>query len=425
MPQASSDTSFPVPHRNSRTPESGDRTQRLKGRSFAETRSAVLDLIRVEGQITRADIARRSALTEKTISVIAQSLIEAGLVVEAGLAESSGGKRPILLRLNHEGLYAVGISVHVARCLIVICALDGTEVARSEIRGMGTEHPPAVVKRIAAALHRLLKRRAVDPESIIGVGVARGGREGAPTERDNDDAYIKAWEDYPTEAELSRLTGIAATRENDANCAALGEYWTSGSSVRDFATIYLAYRVSCGIVIDGSLYRGYSGNAGSVGHTIVDPAGAVCWCGRRGCLETVGSPHAITERVRNDAELRVACGVTPDMEFGEIYDRFAQAVRGGVAEAVELFERVAELLATAIINLVNALDLDLITLTGPGFTQLGEQFRAAIDEKVNAVGFLRDVHTTTIRLGAGGADAGALGAASLVLHRELTPHQGA
>src|SRR3954466_7873346 len=98
-------------------------SQRLKGRSYAETRSAVLDLIRSEGELSRSEIARRSALTEKTISGIVKSLIESGAVVESGFAKSTGGKRPVLLRLNDKDLYSVGVAFDVARCLVVLCAI--------------------------------------------------------------------------------------------------------------------------------------------------------------------------------------------------------------------------------------------------------------------------------------------------------------
>jgi DNA-binding MarR family transcriptional regulator len=145
------------------------RSPRLKGRSFAETRSAVLDLIRSEGEISRTDLARRSALTEKTISVVVKSLMESGVVIESGFAQSTGGKRPILLRLNDQQLYAVGISIHPARCVLVVCGLDGAELARGEIRGGGTDEPVAVLKRISAALNRLLKRLGIAKDSVIGV----------------------------------------------------------------------------------------------------------------------------------------------------------------------------------------------------------------------------------------------------------------
>ena len=94
-----------------------------------------------------------------------------------------------------------------------------------------------------------------------------------------------------------RLTGLAVMRENDANCAALGEYWTTGSASQDFVTFYMAHGIGCGIVMSGSIYRGASGNAGEIGHMLADPNGRPCWCGRRGCLETVASPRAIIDQI--------------------------------------------------------------------------------------------------------------------------------
>jgi predicted NBD/HSP70 family sugar kinase len=278
-------------------PDTNGESQRLKGRTYAETRSAVLDLIRSEGEISRSQIARRSALIEKTISGIVKSLIDCGVIVEAGYAKSTGGKRPVLLRLNDKDMYAVGVTFDVARCLVVLCAINGTEIGRSELRGTGTEQPAAVLKRIAAALQRLLQRRDIDKTSIVGICVAMGGRRGTPEGWHVNAPWVDLWEPFPTEDELARLTGISVSRENDANCAALGEYWTTGKSSRDFVTFYQAYGIGCGIVVGGSIYRGSSGNADEIGHTLADPAGQDCWCGRRGCLHTVASPRAVTDLI--------------------------------------------------------------------------------------------------------------------------------
>ena len=404
-------------------PAKSPTSPRLKGRSSAETRGAVLDLIRSEGEISRTDLARRSALTEKTISVIVKSLLDAGVVVESGFAKSTGGKRPVLLRLNDKELYAIGITLDISRCVIVLCALDGAELARSEVRGIGLDRPASVLKRIAGAVQRLLARRHVGTDAIVGIGVASGGRRGSPLGWQVDAAFADCWEPYPTEQELERLTGLTVLRENDANCAALGEYWTTESSpARAFATIYMAHGIGCGIVVAGSIYRGSSGNAGEIGHTLADPAGAICWCGRRGCLDTVASPRAIAEQIRSDPDLRAACRVTPESEFGEIYRRFGESARAGDEPTRALFLTAAHHLAGAVGNLVNTLDLDLVSLAGPGFAELGENYRQLIHDRLAETAFMRDVHPITVRLGAGGADAAALGAASVVLHRQLTPH---
>jgi predicted NBD/HSP70 family sugar kinase len=402
-----------------------EHSARLKGRSFAETRSAVLDLIRSEGEISRADLARRSALTEKTISVVVKSLIGSGVVIESGFARSTGGKRPVLLRLNDKQLYAVGISVHPARCVLVVCALNGTELARGEIRGGGTDEPAAVLKHIAATLNRLLKRQGIAKDSVIGVCMAMGGRRASPDRWQSETSFADAWEPYPAEVELAKLTGLTVTRENDANCAALGEFWTTGNASQDLVTLYMAHGIGCGIIINGAIYRGASGNAGEIGHVQADPHGRRCWCGRRGCLETVASPGAIAEQIVRSPELARACGVTAETDFGDIYRRFGERVKGGVPEALALFEVAAGHLATAVVDLVTTLDLDRVTLAGPGFAELGEEYRRTIDRRLTEAAFVRAVHATTVQLAAGGVDASALGAASVVLHRHLTPHHSA
>src|SRR4051812_32995163 len=96
-------------------------TPSFKGRSYAETRSAVLDLIRSSGAISRVDLSRRSALAEATISKIVKELLATGLVVQSGFAESTGGKRPALLRLSDVGVYALGVTMDFHRCVVVLC----------------------------------------------------------------------------------------------------------------------------------------------------------------------------------------------------------------------------------------------------------------------------------------------------------------
>jgi predicted NBD/HSP70 family sugar kinase len=254
--------------------------------------------------------------------------------------------------------------------------------------------------------------------------MAMGGRrqvlEAWPVETSTD-----RWETYPVEIELQRLTGLSVIRENDAHCAALGEYWTAGDSTRDFVTVYMAEGVGAGILIGGGIYRGSSGSAGEISHIEVDPEGPLCRCGRRGCLATVATPQALVPRIAADPRLAEACGVTPETSFGETYRRFCDAVHNGVPAVVKLFDTAANQLASVILDLVNTLDLDLVTLAGPGFTQLGEEYRSRIQRRLNESAYLREVHPITVRLGAGGADAAALGAASVVLHRNLTPHHSA
>ena len=99
----------------------------------------------------------------------------------------------------------------------------------------------------------------------------------------------------------------------------------------------------------------------------------------------------------------------PEADFGDIYRRFGERVKDGVPEALDVFEVAAGHLAAAVVDLVTTLDLERVILAGPGFAELGEEYRRTIDQRLTESAFVRDVHPTTVRLAAGGVDASALG----------------
>ncbi len=397
----------------------------LRGRSSAETRSAVLDLIRASGKISRVDLARRSALTEATISKIAKQLLAAGLVVHAGYAESTGGKRPALLKLTDSGLYALGLTLDFHRSTIVLCGPDGTELARTTTGGTGVDDPPVVLDRLAADIDGLMTRETVERSAVIGLGVASAGRRGFPQGWNVDASFFDVWEPYSVEDELALRTGLAVIRDNDANCAALGEFWMSQEPHRDFVAVYMSHGIGAGIVINGAIYRGVSGNAGEIGHMVAVPNGALCWCGSHGCLETVASPRAMVHQVLADPLLRAAVGVDQKTPIAEIFRRLTSGDANGDDGVRRVLETAAGYFASAIGDLVNTLDLDLVVLAGPGFAGLEELFLRATQDRVNSTGFMRELHPTTVRLTSVGSETAAFGAASVVLQRHLTPHRTA
>jgi predicted NBD/HSP70 family sugar kinase len=392
----------------------------LRGRSSAETRSAVLDLIRSSGEITRVELSRRAGLTEATISKIVNDLIGSGVVVSSGRARSTGGKPATLLRLSTTELWSVGIVLDLPRIMVVLSSLDGAAAGVAQIAATREDEPDAVLARIVMAIHELLGEHDASRESVIGIGVALPGR------RDYQGSDpLDWWEQISVRERLEKLIGIEVLLENDANCAALQEFWSGGLAPgQDFAVVYAADGVGAGIIIDGDVYRGRSGQAGEIGHVFVDGDGPVCWCGRRGCLEVTGTPLAVAHRVRAMPELMAELGLGDDAPLRAIYAAVAERATGEDGRSRELIEGAAERIATAIVGMVNTLDLDLVVLAGPGFAEAGAIYlravRAALEET-----YVRSVHPVEVRLRSYGTDVSALGAASLVLHRRLTPHHAA
>jgi predicted NBD/HSP70 family sugar kinase len=204
---------------------------------------------------------------------------------------------------------------------------------------------------------------------------------------------------------IARLTGVPTLVENDANAAAVGA--STIMDCGDLAYLSIGTGVAAGLLLDGQLRRGALGVAGEIGHLPVDPAGPVCECGQRGCLETVASGAAIGRRWPSDS--------------GQAASRLFEAVLDGDPAAIRVAEDVAGHLATAIVTLTLTLDPALIVLGG-GVAEVGapllEAVQAAVAARIGASGFLASLDVGgRLRLVPDGLPVGALGAALLAWQR--------
>jgi predicted NBD/HSP70 family sugar kinase len=391
-----------------------------RGRSFAETRGAILDLIRSSGEISRGELARRSALTEATISKAVKVLLAEKVIVESGYAESTGGKRPTLLRLVNSGRWALGVILDHFRIVATLCGIDGSQLASIEIPGAGEDDAETVLLRVTDEVLRLLDRNGVAKDAVIGLGIAVSGRRIEHFE--SGTAPLEAWWQQPFVAgRLQELTGLEVLQENDANCAALGEFWSGRvPDDRDFALVYLADGVGVGLIINGDAYRGRSGHFGEIGHSFVDPSARPCWCGSFGCLNTVGTPQAIAQTVLASPQRRADWGIGIDESPAVTYSKVAALARAGEPVVKRAVEDAAEFLATAVVSLVNIVDLDRIILAGPGLSVGAEVYFEAVQKRVQST-YMSSIHAVEVELREASADIAALGAAALVLHRRLTP----
>lgn len=400
-------------------------TKHLKGATAIETHSAILDLIRSSGVVSRIELADRSGLTGASISRIVRQLIEDGLIVETGYGDSTGGKRRTLLQLNPRSRHAVGISLDFATITYLVTDLAGEVIARHESDGTGHAAPTLVLERIAQELATLLETTGVDRATLVGIGIAVAGRQDSGHQVLRSNPQATEWELFALEGTLSAATGLPVLVENDSTCAAIGEFWVGRiPASADFATIYMATGFGLGLVTNGDVYRGSSSNVGEIGHMIIDSFGPPCWCGSRGCLEMLAAPRRIVELAQRDASFSRELGLSGQLATTrEDATLIARAAADGHPLAVALIEESATYLAKALLSATNLLDLDQIILAGPGFSEAGEIYLRIISDELDRLSFVRAVHPTKVGLSTAGPNSAALGAASLVLHSQLTPHQ--
>lgn len=397
---------------------------RVPAQSADHTRSMILDYIRASGRISRVELARKSGLTQAAISNIVRKTIAEGLVIETGFSESTGGKRRTLLDLNATSRFAVGVSLESQRLTFVVTDLSGHLVGRLITDGAHDSTPNSVMTRIADQVEALIGHVQVDPGSVVGIGVASPGpldsagalRGRQPTPH---------WAGLALKDLLEESSGRPVVVDNDATCAALGEYWTSrqAGDKAVSATVYMADRIGCGILMDGQVFHGASSNAGELGHISLDVNGPVCRCGAHGCVELYASPAAVVLRAMSEPDLVQHLRLDPaDTNHRASFGRIVKAAARGHQPSYRLIAEAAAYLGAAVVTLANILDLDEVFLSGPGFTGAGAIYARVIQDHLDRGTFMRTIHPVQVKISHIGTEAAALGAAALVLQRHITPH---
>lgn len=255
-------------------------------------RRLVLEMIRLQGPISRAAIARKTGLSVQTLSNIADELLGSGLLRVEPVRTGSRGAPAVGLTLNPDGGYTFGISLDHRRLVLVLVDITGGVRGQEtmEIEGLAPRVVLRHVKRLATALTR---QAGVAADRLWGAGVVMPMRfeHGAPVAF--GPTSMPAWQQVPVVDLLSASLGIPVQVENDATAAAVGEQLHgAGRRLRDFFYIYIGVGVGGGMILSGHPYRGSAGRAGELGHIVVEAGGRPCACGNRGCLERYASLSA-------------------------------------------------------------------------------------------------------------------------------------
>jgi predicted NBD/HSP70 family sugar kinase len=256
-------------------------------------RQIVLNYVREREPISRAEIARETALQRSTVSAIIETLQHEGFVEEIGEGESTGGRRPTLLRLRATEPVAVGAAITPTTTIVATSNLAGRIIDREEFLT-----DPLLERTKARLLESIKCLRAKNPR-LEALGVSLPGLVDKTRGAALLIPYFN-WRDASLGADLAAATGLRVTLDNDANAAALAELWFGRpevSQVRDFILVYVGEGIGTGTVFDGQVYCGQYGAAGEFGHMIIgENAPIACSCGNFDCWEAFASERAALAR---------------------------------------------------------------------------------------------------------------------------------
>lgn len=380
-------------------------------------RSALLSTLFFEGPLSRQELCGRTGLSAATVSNVTGELVEDGLVVQAGLVESDGGRPRVLLRVNPGYGHVAGIEVGETGVRVELFDLALTRLTAA-LRPLPPPRPdPALVgPLIADAMAEVLAGTGVAAESLLGVGIGVPG-----TVEQGEAARVHAqaigWDGIDV-ADLLGGAGITAPLfvENGARAQGQAEMWFgAGRGARHAVVALIGSGVGAAVITDGVLYRGSASSAGEWGHTSLVFGGRACRCGAFGCLEAYVGAEGILDRFRR---ARGGRAIPRRDEQAQLDFLLTSADRS--ATAARVLEETVGYLGAGIANLVNLFNPERIVLGGWAGLALGTRLLPEIRRATAAHALRHACARTSIELCRLGQDAVAIGAATLPVEALFT-----
>jgi predicted NBD/HSP70 family sugar kinase len=342
-------------------------------------------------------------------------MIDDGLVVEAGLVESDGGRPRVLLRVNPSYGNVVGIDVGETGVKMELFDLSMTPLATVD-RPLASPQPDVRVvgEMVAEGFGTLLAMAGVGEETLLGVGIGVPG-----TVEQGDTVRVHAqtigWDGVPL-AELVREQGIGVPVfvENGAKTQGLAEMWFgAGRGARHAVIALIGSGIGATVITDGVTYRGSTSSAGEWGHTTLSYGGRLCRCGALGCLEAYVGAEGILDRYRKARGGRAIPRADEQSQLDFLLDARTDAATAVIAETVGY-------LGAGIANLVNLFNPERIVLGGWAGVALGSRLLPDIRTATADHALRHAYEQTSIVLCELGPDAVAVGAATLPVEALLS-----
>lgn len=333
-------------------------------------RKLFLRLLRTQ-PMSRAEMARQMGLTRAATSLIAEELLQEGLVAETVTLKTHVGRTPMPLVLRPDAGYAVGVYLNRDGCTAGIVGMDGQvhSNTRLHLDEGGNSYKLAA---LADAIEQMLAHTAIPREKLVGIGVSAPGPLDGESGRILNPPRFDLWHNTDIGAFLHRRLGVPVYLENNATCLArynLGKPEAMGSE--NFLLLLVDSGVGSGVISGGKVLKGAGYFTSELGHTSIDYQGRLCACGNIGCLE--------------------AYAAIPNLLKGSSYSCWQEMINALPAqEAQGLLRQEAQFLAAGVINLIHMISIDTVLLAGD--LRYGtEQIAPILEESINRQNLWRNI----------------------------------
>ncbi|TPE46302.1 ROK family transcriptional regulator [Pontibacter mangrovi] len=375
----------------------------------------------VKGARTNADICSRFNISSPTSMGLLGELISEGLVEKQGLGKSVGGRKPDLYGLRGNSLFVLSIDMDRFSTRMAIMDNNNNQVTPIHTFAYTLPKDLSGLDTLCGWVEDLIATSGIDRKKLVGVGVSMPGlvasKEGDSRTYLRTDLLEESLQDL-----LSRRLGKPVFIQNDVKSAALAELrFGQAKGKQDVLVISLDWGVGTGVIMDGRLRGGAAGFAGEFGHIPLVEDGALCHCGKRGCLETLASGVSLTRMAREGikAGQKSLLSNLTEAELEQLEpQQIIEAASQGDQFAINLLTETGSNLGKGIAILIQLFNPELVILGGK-IAEAGQLITTPIQQAINTYCMAQLRESTSIALSTLGQQASMMGATATVMENIL------
>ena len=368
-------------------------------------------------------VVELSAIVGKSVPHVTKALselMEEGMIMENGFASSSGGRKPKVYSLQGGTLYIIAVAMDQLYLKITITDLLNNAVLPIESHELKLLNNDQALTDLVDIINGAIDKSGINRKKILGAGVGIPGFTN--TRLGINYSYLRPPGDQSICEYLERALLIPVHIDNDASLIALAElkYGLAKGKV-EVMVINIGWGIGLGMIINGILFRGFTGYAGELSHIPISESDTICECGKRGCLETEATLRVITAKAMTDIQEGKVTGLKYEPYLEQMSETIMLAANKGDQYAIELLSDMGYKIGKAIAILIHIVNPELIVLSGRG-AMVGKLLQAPIQQALNKYCIPRLSEHTDVKVSALGRKAELIGAAALVMENINKPY---
>ena len=387
---------------------------RTKVVKSAELKNIIIKRLYFDKALSCAELSEILDKSIPSVSKAVNELIEEGFVVEQGYAPSSGGRRPLMYALLPSAMYIVTVAMDQLSTRIRMVDLLNNPVADIALNELKLFANPHALSTLIDYINDYISATGIAKDKIAGIGIGMPGFIDAA--EGINYTYLDSAGQSLTQL-ISAQTGIPAYIENDSSLIALAEQkFGIAKNHKDVMVINLGWGIGLGMIINGEIYRGHNGFAGEFSHIPLSEDGALCTCGKRGCLEAEASMLVVAEKaVKGIKKGHISSLKHTDKDQSKLVgNAIMEAANNGDQFAIELLSDAGYKIGKALAILIHIMNPESIVLSGRGAI-VGKILLAPIQQALNKYCIPRLVSSTELLISDLGFNAELIGTAVLVM----------